>query len=143
MKKLFAVSALITIVLGAQFIYASYNAPEDTQDYVVIEEEDNEFVEEGKPLSGMFFSSEYVTEEYEYDDAYCIVYDDPDANMFDVEICVDLETYKRVIESIKRGSELVGSLVRNEELSDDSLEVFSFMSDPEFEMAYSSANSEK
>lgn len=87
----------------------------------------------------MFFTSASVVEEYEYDDAYCLVYDDPDANMFNVEICVDLETYQLVCESIKKGRELVGALVLNDDYSFDGVEVFTFMPEPEFEMAHASA----
>ena len=92
------------------------------------------------PVSGMFFSTEYVVEEYEYDDAYCLLYDDADANLFECEIIVDLETYQLVRQHIEDGRKLVGSLVLNDDYSYDGLEVFTFMPDPEFEMADASAN---
>lgn len=88
----------------------------------------------------MFFNSENVVEEYEYDDAYILLYDDADANMFNVEICVDLETYQSVQQAIKSGKPLVGSLVLNDDYSFDGTEVFTFMSEPEFEIAQESAN---
>lgn len=82
-------------------------------------------------MSSMFFSTEYVTEEYEYDNWYCLRYDDADANMFDVEIIVDFETYKSVIESINSGNEMVGNLVLNEELSFGKVHVFTFVANSE------------
>lgn len=88
----------------------------------------------------MFFSTENIVEEYEYGDAYILLYDDADANMFNVEIIVDLETYQRCIESNKTGNHLVGTLVLNDDYSFDGVEVFTFMEEPEFEMAEASAN---
>lgn len=94
---------------------------------------------ENTPTSGMFFSSEYVDEEYEYDDAHCIVYSDPDVNMVDCEIYVDLETYQRVIEAKKSGMEMVGQLVLNDDYTTTDIQVFTFMENPEMEMAEASA----
>lgn len=91
-------------------------------------------------FSGMFFSTEYVVEEYEYDDAYCLLYDDADANLFECEIIVDLETYQLVCQHIEDGCKLVGSLVLNDDYSYDGMEVYTFMPDPEFEMAAASAD---
>ena len=99
-----------------------------------------EYPSENHPVSGMFFSTEYVVEEYEYDDAYCLLYDDADANLFECEIIVDLETYQLVRQHIEDGRKLVGSLVLNDDYSYDGLEVFTFMPNPEFEMADASAN---
>lgn len=98
------------------------------------------YLEDNHASSGMFFSSANVVEEYEYDDAYCLLYDDADANMFNVEICVDLETYQLVCKAIKDNRELVGQLVLNDDYSFDGVEVFTFMPEPEFEMANASAN---
>lgn len=95
---------------------------------------------ENRPMSGMFFSTEYVVEEYEYEDAYCLLYDDADANLFECEIIVDLETFQMVHTYIEEGKQLVGALVLNDDYSYDSLEVYTFMPDPEFEMAEASAN---
>lgn len=69
------------------------------------------------------------------------VYDDTDANMYDVEIFVDLETYQRVQNAVKTGNHLVGTLVLNDDYSYDGMEVFTYMSEPEYEMAEASANS--
>lgn len=99
-----------------------------------------EYPSENHPFSGMFFSTEYVIEEYEYDDAYCLLYDDADANLFECEIIVDLETYQLVQKHIENNRKLVGSLVLNEDYSHNGLEVFTFMPEPEFEMADASAN---
>ena len=100
----------------------------------------NGFTSESHPVSGMFFSTEYVVEEYEYDDAYCLLYDNADANMFECEIIVDLETYQLVHYHIENNRKLVGCLVLNDDYSFDGLQVFTFMPDPEFEMADASAN---
>lgn len=99
-----------------------------------------EYPSENRPVSGMFFSTEYVVEEYEYDDAYCLLYDDADANLFECEILVDLETFQMVHNYIEEGKKLIGALVLNDDYSYDGLEVFTFMPDPEFEMADASAN---
>lgn len=104
-----------------------------------IETTSEDYLEENHAVSGMFFSTDYVVEEYEYDDAYCIVYDDADANMFEVEICVDLETYQIVRKAISEKHELVGQLVLNEDESTDDFQVFTYMPEPEFEMAEASA----
>lgn len=99
-----------------------------------------EYSSENRPVSGMFFTTANVVEEYEYDDAYCLLYDDADANMFECEILVDLETYQLVSKHIENGNELVGSLVLNDDYSHDGLEIYTFMPEPEFEMAAASAN---
>lgn len=101
---------------------------------------DTDYREESAPFPGMFFNSANVVEEYEYDDAYCVLYNDPDAGMYNVEICVDLETYQRILLLQKSGSELIGSLVLNDDYSYDNMEVYTFMEEPEFEMAEASAN---
>lgn len=115
--------ALLAIVVGAQLISAHIEG-KGTPSKPEVEEI---YLEENEPISGMFFSSEYVVEEYEYDDVYCLRYDDADANLFDVEIVVDSVTYQSVIESIISGREMVGSLVLNEDLSSDGNQVFTFV----------------
>ena len=127
MKASTVFCALLAIVMGAQFIYA-YSIINEMRSKRVAEEF---YLEENKPISGMFFSSEYVTDEYENGNAYCLRYYDPDANMFDAEIVVDSGTYKSVIESIKSGKKMVGSLVLNEYLSCHGNNVFTFISEPE------------
>lgn len=99
----------------------------------------SEYPSENTLWSGMYFSAEYITEEYEYDDAYCIRYDNPDSNMFDVEIVVDLETYLRCIDSVRSGDEMIGTLVIDSEESRDGRTVWTFMEEPEYEMAAASA----
>lgn len=129
--------AILAITLGAHILYAhtpSVNTTKTTEAPV-----EDQYLEDNKAWSGMFFCSENVVEEYEYDDAYCLLYDDVDANMFDVEICVDLETYQLVCQAITDGRELIGTLVLNEDCSYDGVDVFTFMPEPEFEMANASA----
>lgn len=93
-----------------------------------------------QPFSGMFFSTEYVVEEYEYDEGYCILYDDPDARMDNVEIFVDLETYEIVQRATAEGYKVVGCLVLNDDYTTDYEKIFTYMPSPEFEMAEASAN---
>lgn len=137
MKSATAFCAALIIAIGAQLLYAStksepiVSAPTSKTEV---------YLEDNKALSGMFFTSESVVEEYEYDDAYCLLYDDADANMFNVEICVDLETYQLVMDAIKNDRELVGKLVLNENYTTEELQVFTYMTDPEFEMAEASAS---
>lgn len=133
MKSSTVFCALIAIVVGAQLILAHTNQP------TVNAEVEKNYLEDNRACPGMFFTSESVVEEYEYDDAYCLLYDDADANMFNVEICVDLETYQAVQQAIKSENELVGTLVLNDVYSFDGVEVFTFMPEPEFEMANASA----
>lgn len=99
----------------------------------------DEYPERNHATSGMFFTSNNVVEEYEYDDAYILLYNDPDANMYNVEICVDLETYQAVQKAIQSGNELIGSLALNDDYCFDGVDVFTFMPEPEFEMAQASA----
>ena len=126
------VAALLGVGCAAATSFIKY---QDNIDPISIESQHN-----NRPVSGMFFSTEYVVEEYEYDDAYCLLYDDADANLFECEIVVDLETYELVQYHIENDRKLVGTLVLNDDYSYDGLEVFTFMSDPEFEMAEASAN---
>ena len=105
--------ALLAIVVGAQLMSAHIECMAILSKPATKET----YLEENEPVSGMFFSSEYVLEEYERDGAYCIRYDDADANLFDVEIIVDSVTYQSVIDSIKSGKEMVGALVLNDSLS--------------------------
>lgn len=135
MKSSTAFCALIAIVVGAQIISARINATPVTPEASTSEE----YLEDNKAWPGMFFSTENVVEEYEDDDAYCLLYDDADANMFNVEICVDLETYQMVQNATKSGEHLVGTLVLNDDYSYDNVKVFTYMTDPEFEMAEASA----
>ncbi len=99
-----------------------------------------EYQSENQPFDGMYFSTEYVVEEYEYDDAFCLLYHDPDGNLFDCEIIVDLKTFKLVHKTIKDNQILVGCLVLNRDCCYDNLNVFTFMPDPECVMANASAN---
>lgn len=127
MKPSTVFCALIGISLSAQLLYAHGVAENN--------EQPAKSVEKIPSISGMFFSSDNVVEEYEYDDAYCILYDDADANMFNVEICVDLETYQAVINAHETNCTLVGTLITNDDYSFDCLEVLTYMPDSEFEMA--------
>lgn len=135
MKKSTIFCALIASIVGAQLILAHVGRAEPMSAPAEID-----YIEESAPLSGMFFSTEYVVEEYEYDEAYCIVYDDPDANMVETEICVDLETYQMVISAIRDGEHVVGTLVLNDDYTTDEFKVFTFMPELEYEQAAASAN---
>lgn len=138
MKSATAFCAALIIAIGAQLLYAN------TKSEPIVPapaSETEAYLEDNKAWSGMFFTSESVVEEYEYDDAYCLLYNDADANMFNVEICVDLETYQMVQNAIQSGKHLVGTLVLNDDYSYDDVQVFTYMPDPEFEMAETSAKS--
>lgn len=121
--------ALLAIVVGAQLLSIHTQSSATVGQYKP--ESKEIYLEENEPVSGMFFSVEYVTEEYEYDNMYCLRYDDADANMFDAEIVVDFETYQSVIESINSGRKMVGNLVLNEELSFGEVKIFTFVSNQE------------
>lgn len=98
-----------------------------------------ELESENQPFSGMFFSTANVVEEYEYDDAFCITYDDMDGNMENVEILVDQKTYRLIIEAHRDGRVIVGALVTAYEMP-EGVSVYTLEPDPEFEMAAESAN---
>lgn len=138
--KLYKMSAItkftliLALVLSSQILSAHVKNDQKAETPAPVEETEN-----GRPFSGMFFSAEYVVEEYEYDDAFCLLYDDADANLFEVEICVDLETYQMVQKAIEEKRELVGSLVLNDDYSFNGIEVYTFVLEPEFEMAAASA----
>lgn len=127
MKELPIFCALLTIVVGVQ-LFCTHSIINEMCSQRVTE---GIYLEENEPVSGMFFSSEYVIEEYERDDMYCICYDDADANLFDVEIVVDSVTYQSVIASIKSGKEMVGSLLLNDSLSCHWQQVFTFVQNSE------------
>lgn len=120
--------AILAIALGAHMLYAHTTA--NTEPKAPVSEE---YLEDNKAWSGMFFTSKNVIGGYEYDDAYCLLYDDADANMFNVEICVDIETYQLVTDVIKNNRELVGKLVLNEDYTTEELQVFTYMNDQGFE----------
>lgn len=133
-SKLILATALSVCVFAASAYTSACN-----QDQSVNNSEN--FVDED--LSGMFFSTDNVVKEYEYDDAYCIVYDDADANLFNVEIYVDLETWQMITSANKENKTIVGTLMLNEDYSSDEYKVYTYMEDPEFEMAESSAKRER
>lgn len=134
MSSIIKFTVILALVLSSQILSAHIMNDQKAGTPMPVEE-----VENGRPFSGMFFSSEYVVEEYEYDDAFCLLYDDADANLFEVEICVDLETYQMIHKAIEEKRELVGSLILNDDYSFNGIEVYSFMPDLEFEMAAASA----
>lgn len=129
--------AILAIVLGSHMLYAHTSSVNTTVAPEAPETE--EYLEDNKAWPGMFFSSEYIHFLYEENGIYYIIYDDADANMFDVKIIIDAETFMACREALKSGNELVGSLVLNDDYSFDGVEVFTFMSEPEFEMAQASA----
>lgn len=134
MKDVTKFCAILAIALGSHMLYAHTTA-NDAPEAPVTEE----YLEDNKAWPGMFFSSEYIHFLYEENDIYYIIYDDADANMFDVKIIIDAETFMACREALKSGNELVGSLVLNDDYSFDGVGVFTFMSEPEFEMAQASA----
>lgn len=134
MKTLFKQLALTAVIFSALTVTAGVISKAHYQS-----ENCEDYLEDHGAVPGMFFSTENVVEEYEYDDAYCIVYDDADANIFNAEILVDLETYQMVMEAHKNDTIVVGQLVLNDDYSFDDIEVFTYMSDPEFDMAEASA----
>lgn len=136
MKSTTVFCAAVAIAIGAQLLYANTKSEPIV---TATASETEEYLEDNKAWSGMFFTSESVVEEYEYDDAYCLLYDDADANMFNVEICVDLETYQLVMDAVKSGKKLVGTLVINKDCSNDDLQVFTYMPESECEMSKISA----
>lgn len=92
----------------------------------VTNNETEEYTDQNVPVDGMFFSSEYVVESYEYDDANCILYDDCDANLSDCEIKLDAVSYNIITESVENGQKLCGILV----LCEGSEDVYTFQYDP-------------
>lgn len=82
---------------------------------------------DNRPVSDMFFSTSNVTEEYEHDCGYCLVYSDPDANLDETVIEVDYQTYASVIGAIKSGKEITGTLTVNHEFSSRNHKVFTLI----------------
>lgn len=127
MKPSTAFCVILAIAIGTQLISAHIKnnqvAPSkhETEEFFCAENSD-----ENRPISGMNFNVKYVTEEYEYDDKFCLVYDDPDANMFESPIFVDRYTYQSAIAAIKSGEEMCGTLITNDSLSTKSVEIFTF-----------------
>lgn len=134
-KTITAVILLFAMAVGVCAV-----ASNRANNNVTPQAESEEYLEDNHAWPGMFFTSEAVIDEYEYDDAYCLLYDDADANMFNVEILVDLETYQLVTNVISEKRELIGTLVLNDDLSTEDAEIFTYLPDPEFEMAAASAS---
>lgn len=127
--------ALIAITIGAQFVNTACNNATCANISSAIMEEPGE----NEPVNGMFFSVEYVTEEFVYDDAYAIRYTDPDAGFEEAEILLDRPTYEAVLDAVNDNHEMVGMLVLNESESRGDMRVYTFMENPEFEMANASS----
>ena len=116
-----AVVALLTLYATAGLIFATSlkSTPEPYPDlyfdsplYAEQLHYDIDAEEEcyGEIFDGMFFSAEYVLEEYEYDGVYVVIYDDPDASIHNCPVTVNRATYERVMEAIETGEGLVGHL---------------------------------
>lgn len=86
---------------------------------------------ENEAISGMYFNSSNVTEEYEYDDAYMIKYWDEDANLFDAEIQVSEETYYLILKAHRDSVVLEGTLVKDAE---NSMSVYTFEPENDIEI---------
>lgn len=84
---------------------------------------------ENVAISGMYFNSSNVTEEYEYDDAYMIKYWDEDSNLFDAEIQVSQETYYLISKALRDNVSLEGTLI---ESTENDMRVFAF--EPEIDI---------
>lgn len=82
--------------------------------------------EANQVCSGMFFSTDYVVEEYELDDCGVIVYDDVDAGVEEAEIYVDHATALKVREAITKCEKLSGRLVLNEQESVGDIRVYTY-----------------
>lgn len=131
------------LIVAAGYLYGGAQAfgyePEQSEDTYLQEayERDNYLNDESRmperDLDGMHFSGEYVTEEYEYDDEYILRYNDPDAGLSDVEISVDLKTYKLAIWSITDGiaQDMTGTLHYNEQASTPERTVYTYQPDRE------------
>lgn len=65
---------------------------------------------ENNPMDGQCFSTEYVDEEYEYDECGAIRYSDPDANQVDCEILLTAKSYQEVCQACSKGLEWNGEL---------------------------------
>ena len=84
------------------------------------------------PCTAMCFSLSCVTEEYEYDDAFAILYNDPDINAFDEEIFVDYYTYSLIIQSHIHGDNLTGALVHTGTYTENLSPIYTFEADYDF-----------
>ena len=133
MEKFFKLLAatLLVAALGLGCAMAASYVKWETPHYAQLDQ--NEF-EESHPISGMHFDVENVVETFEYDDAYGIIYHDPDANMFACEILVDLQTYKMIEAYFNHSKSCMGTLESVGTVSDsDNVEVFSFVPYPAWE----------
>lgn len=80
---------------------------------------ETETIENGDPVDGMLFSTEFVHEYYEYDvdlPDYCfseiggVVYNCPDANLFNVGVLLHWEAYVEAGHFMETGQERYGHL---------------------------------
>ncbi len=106
--RAFCALALLYIFCGITFAQRMNQVPEPLYDSPEYAEE--LYAESGGPVDGMYFSTEYVVECYEYDDAYAIVYDDPDANIVECEILVSAITYAQIMRAQANDMSMRGNL---------------------------------
>lgn len=116
-----SMAMLAPVVTGCAELYANQEgkAIRPIAEQRIVEVEEN-----GKPVDGMFFSTENAVESYEYDEVGVIVYDCPDANLYDVEIyfglCEPEDTYYDIVSAISEGREINGHLEEVGTLDDGS-----------------------
>lgn len=72
--------------------------------------EPTEQYEPSAPIDGMYFSTEYVVEEYEDWDLYMVRYTDADANLEECEICLTSSSYKEVLNQVATQNHKSGTL---------------------------------
>jgi len=102
MKKQFIICALSIVMLGA------FSCSSSTQNKQEVKA-DSTAIEIG--FNGLFFSTQNVMEEFEVGTSgYYVVYDDPDAGMYDEVVRLTFSTYAKVLDAIKENKQLCGTL---------------------------------
>lgn len=136
MKKTSVICAFAAVAAGA-FFFGVQSQNSETQAAIQANQElreqlAREYPSENRPCQNMAFSSECIVDACENGNAYWVFYDDPDANMCNVALRVDSVTYAKCVESIHKGTEMLGTL------EEDQPDVYTFK-EYEYEPLYLSA----
>lgn len=135
MKKTSVICAFAAVAAGAFFIGAQ-SQNREMQEAIQANQElrtqlAREYPSENRPCQNMAFSSECIVDACENGNAYWVFYDDPDANLNNVALRVDSVTYTKCVESINKGTEMLGTLEESQ------IDVYTFK-EYEYEPLYTS-----
>lgn len=115
MKKTSVICAFAAVAAGA-FFFGVQSKNSETQAAIqeLRTQLAKEYPSENRPCQSMAFSSECIVDACENGNAYWVIYDDVDAGVENTPIRVDSVTYAKCVESIHKGTEMLGTLEENQ-----------------------------